>query len=122
MYKPWINFMAPFCPNLDLVDAHDTPAVDFGGKQVKPDIQIYSANCKRSGLSDMTQTEMTVEFKKAIVDDPFRDYPFRNDGPFERTSDAARDTLGQITLYATAHQAAQVRTHVFFVLVFPKLC
>ncbi|KAF8525572.1 hypothetical protein BU17DRAFT_83853 [Hysterangium stoloniferum] len=77
MYKPWINFMTPFCPNLDLVDAHDTPAVDFGGKRVNSDIQIYSGNCKRSGLSDMTQTEMTVEFKKAVVDDPFDD-----NGPF----------------------------------------
>ncbi|KAF8500704.1 hypothetical protein BU17DRAFT_72035, partial [Hysterangium stoloniferum] len=98
MYKPWINFMSPFCPNLDLVDAHDTPAVDFGGKQVKPDIQIFSANSKRSGLSDMTQTEMTVEFKKAVWDDAFSDQWF----------------LGAYS------QAAQFRTHVFLVLVFPN--
>ncbi|KAF8498372.1 hypothetical protein BU17DRAFT_72339 [Hysterangium stoloniferum] len=116
MYKPWINLLAKFCPNLELVDAHTTPAVDFGGKQVKPDIQIYSRNSKRSGLSDMTQTEMVVEFKLDKEDDAFND-----NGPFEHSSSkTARDTLGQITLYATAHQAAQFRTHVFLVLVFPK--
>ncbi|KAF8518562.1 hypothetical protein BU17DRAFT_66398 [Hysterangium stoloniferum] len=118
MYKSWIDLVGRFCPNLELVDAHSTPAVDFGGKQVKPDIQIYSANCRRSGLSDMTQTEMIVEFKLARGDDAFKD----DNGPsfFEHSSDAAHDTLGQITLYATAHQAAQFRTHVFLVLVFPK--
>ncbi|KAF8497624.1 hypothetical protein BU17DRAFT_59358, partial [Hysterangium stoloniferum] len=103
-----------FCPNLELVDAHTTPAVDFGGKQVKPDIQIYSPNFKRSGLSDITQTKMTVEFKIAVND------AFNDSGPFERSSKTARDTLGQITLYAMAHQAAQFRAHVFLVLVFPK--
>ncbi|KAF8521191.1 hypothetical protein BU17DRAFT_32639, partial [Hysterangium stoloniferum] len=81
---------------------------------VEPDIQIYSPNFKRSGLSDITQTKMTVEFKIA-VDDAFND-----SGPFEHSSKTACDTLGQITLYATAHQAAQFRTHVFLVLVFPK--
>ncbi|KAF8492242.1 hypothetical protein BU17DRAFT_59633 [Hysterangium stoloniferum] len=58
---------------------------------------------------------MTVEFKKAVWDDAFSD-----DGSLECTSKVALDTLGQITLYATAHQAAQFRTHVFLVLVFPN--
>ncbi|KAF8510661.1 hypothetical protein BU17DRAFT_55187, partial [Hysterangium stoloniferum] len=106
---------AKFCPNLELVDAHNTPAVDFGGKQVKTDIQIYSANCRRLGLSDVTQTEMIVEFKFTPEDDAFKD-----NGPsfFEHSSNTAHDTLGQITLYVTAHQAAQFRTHAFLVLVF----
>ncbi|KAF8512354.1 hypothetical protein BU17DRAFT_96330 [Hysterangium stoloniferum] len=111
MYKPW------FCPNLELVDAHNTPVVDLGGKQVKPDIQIYSANCRRSGLSDMTQTEMIVEFKFTPEDDTFKD---NRPSFFKHSSNTAHDTLGQITLYATAHQAAQFWTHVFLVLVFPK--
>ncbi|KAF8493807.1 hypothetical protein BU17DRAFT_103811 [Hysterangium stoloniferum] len=68
----------------------------------------------RSGLSDITQTKMTVEFKIAVND------AFNDSGPFERSSKTARDTLGQITLYAMAHQAAQFRAHVFLVLVFPK--
>ncbi|KAF8500009.1 hypothetical protein BU17DRAFT_30210, partial [Hysterangium stoloniferum] len=106
-----------FCPNLELVDAHNTPAVDLGGKQVKPDIQIYSANCRQSGLSDMTQTEMIVEFKFAPEDDTFKD---NRPGFFEHSSNTACDSLGQITLYAMAHQAAQFQTHVFLVLVFPK--
>jgi hypothetical protein len=63
----------------------------------------------------MTQTEMIVEFKNAVGDDAFNDK-----GPFEHNSTNARDTLGQVTLYATAHQAAQFRIHVFLVLVFPK--
>ncbi|KAF8488112.1 hypothetical protein BU17DRAFT_104381 [Hysterangium stoloniferum] len=99
MYKSWIDLVGRFCPNLELVDAHSTPAVDFGGKQVKPDIQSILPIAGDRALSDMTQTEMIF---------------------FEHSSDAAHDTLGQITLYATAHQAAQFRTHVFLVLVFPK--
>ncbi|KAF8500707.1 hypothetical protein BU17DRAFT_102383 [Hysterangium stoloniferum] len=117
MYKPWINLLAKFCPNLELVDAHSTPAVDFGGKQVKPDIQIYSPNSKRSGLSDMTQTEMVVEFKLDIEDDAFND-----NGPFEHSSSkTAPDTLGQITLYATAHQAAQFRNTCLPCPCFPQV-
>ncbi|KAF8497626.1 hypothetical protein BU17DRAFT_103228 [Hysterangium stoloniferum] len=95
MYKPWINLLAKLCPNLELVDAHTTPAVDFGGKQVKPDMQIYSPNSKRSGLSDMTQTEMVVEFKLDIED----------------------DALHYMRRHIKLHNSG---TPVFLVLVFPK--
>lgn len=63
---------------------------------------------------------MMVEFKFDDGDDPFDD---GSDNPvphtaLERDYDRARDTLGQITLYATAHQATQFRTHIFSALVF----
>jgi hypothetical protein len=61
------------------------------------------------------EAEILHECKYDSSDDAFQD-----DGPFERDTGAAYDTLGQITLYATAHMAAQFCTHVFSLLVFPK--
>ena len=56
------------------------------------------------------------EIKYSPGDDPFDD-----DSPgFERDTTQSRDTLGQICTYATAHAAAQFRTHVFSFLLFPK--
>ncbi|TFK59226.1 hypothetical protein BDN72DRAFT_781032 [Pluteus cervinus] len=57
-----------------------------------------------------------MEFKFDESDDPFHD----RSPSFQRDSIAARETLGQIYLAATAHLAAQFRTHVFTLLVFPK--
>ncbi|KAF8491559.1 hypothetical protein BU17DRAFT_104047 [Hysterangium stoloniferum] len=106
MYKPWINLLAKFCPNLELVDAHHHTCRGLWRKQVKPDIQIYSPNFKRSGLLDITQTKMTVEFKIA-VDDAFND-----SGPFERSSKTAPDTLGQITLYCDGTPSCTIPEHM----------
>ena len=41
-----------------------------------------------------------------------------NSPTFERIVNQARDTLGQIYTYTTAHAAAQLHTHIFFILVF----
>lgn len=39
---------------------------------------------------------------------------------FERATDAAQDTKGQITAYAVAQLATQFRIHIFSILVFPR--
>ena len=62
------------------------------------------------------EAEILHECKLAPSDDPFED----EDPSFERGTEKACDTLGQITLYATAHMAAQFRTHVFSLLILPK--
>jgi Fungal protein kinase len=56
------------------------------------------------------------EFKYVANDDPFDD----SSSCFERTATQARDTLGQICSYATAHAAAHFRIHLFSLLVFPQ--
>ena len=57
-----------------------------------------------------------AEFKYSPADDPFKD----SDPGFEHDSERSEKTLGQICTYATAHMAAQFRSHVFSLLVFPK--
>jgi hypothetical protein len=106
----------PFCPALELVDTHaHQAATSFHDKIIKPDVMIYSRDCPRIGTSDIRKAEILCEFKFYPSDDPFRDDGFLS---FEHDTAAARDTLGQITLYATAHMSARFVTYVFFILVF----
>jgi hypothetical protein len=55
----------------------------------------------------------------ACNDDPIGDVPVsdREKRSFLRDTNAAYDTLGQITSYAAAHLGAQFRTHIFSVLI-----
>jgi hypothetical protein len=57
---------------------------------------------------DIESAELIVEVKLDVLDDPLASYV------------TVTYTLGQLTRYATAHLAAQFRTHVFSILVFPK--
>ena len=108
-----------FCPNLDIVDTHNHPAPDYDGKLIKPDICIYTDKSGRAAMTpnDIKRVEIIGEFKYSENDDPFEDKVGK---PFERNSNSAKDTLGQITQYATAQLAAQFRTHAFSLLVFRK--
>ncbi|KAF8889310.1 hypothetical protein BD779DRAFT_1520893 [Infundibulicybe gibba] len=119
MYPLWITAVDPFCPDLETIDAHSHPAPDYDGKQIKPDICVYARGSGRGSatLNDIKRVEIIEEFKYYDSDDPFDDTVGQ---PFERVTSSARDTLGQITQYATAHLAAQFRTHVFSLLVFRK--
>jgi hypothetical protein len=58
-----------------------------------------------------------VEAKLNEQDDPFMVKP-TVDG-FLSNSERAQQTLGQLTSYATAHLAAQFRTHIFSILFSP---
>ena len=62
------------------------------------------------------EAEILHECKFVSSDDPFGNKGLN----FERGTSAAHDTLGQITLYATAQMAAQFRTHVFSLFILPK--
>ncbi|KAF8514450.1 hypothetical protein BU17DRAFT_94560 [Hysterangium stoloniferum] len=116
MYPTLMEALTPLCPELEFVDVHNHPAADFDGKEVKPDIGVYSTHCGRSGIMDIKKTEMLFEVKYSREDDPFEDN--RSRVFFHRETDAAIHTLGQITTYATAHQAAQFRSHAFSALLF----
>jgi len=139
MYKPWVvlryilvcptadspscskvEVMQAMCPDLVVVDTHGCPAGGFDCKEVKPDASLYDATTYERGtgrIQDIKKSQMMVEFKVSEGGDPFDDNPWN---PFERTDQTADETLGQITLYATAHAAAQYRTHIFSALVFPN--
>ena len=109
--------MEAFCPNLEGVNTSATPMITFSGKAIKPDITYYSSSGGSRG-SDVEGAELMMEVKVNDQDDPFED--LAKDKDFLRKSDRARQTLGQLTSYATAHLAAQFRTHVFSVLLFRR--
>ncbi|KAF8873779.1 hypothetical protein BD779DRAFT_1679046 [Infundibulicybe gibba] len=118
-----VRAVTPFCPDLELVDTHAEPAKPFDGKDITPSVIAYARSFRRTQTSDIVFAEIIPEFNYADTDDPFTDRPklsWSSDDPesFERDSRATRDTLGQITLYAAAHLAAQFRTHIFSLLVF----
>jgi hypothetical protein len=85
----------------------------FSGMTIKPDINYYNSS---ESLSDVENAELMVEVKFEEQDDPFEEVP--TDEGFLCGGDRARQTLGQVTSYATAHLAAQFRTHVFSILLF----
>ncbi|KAG5349061.1 hypothetical protein C0989_006259 [Termitomyces sp. Mn162] len=57
-----------------------------------------------------------LEVKYNDADDPFND----DSDSFSVTTQRGSKTLGQITGYATCHQAMEFRTHVFSALIFRK--
>jgi len=88
--------------------------------KVKPDIGIYAdENCPKNGEC-VTQAKLMLghgELKNDSLHEPFAlnqpRYSINAKHPFERDTVSARDTRGQITLYANAIQATQFRTHSF---------
>ncbi|KAF8632530.1 hypothetical protein AX17_004816 [Amanita inopinata Kibby_2008] len=77
---------------------------------------LCAESSRQSQRIDILNVEITHEFKLG-----YREHPFDDDLPgFERDEDRAWNTLGQITRHATAHVAAQFRTHIFMVLIFSQ--
>ena len=111
--------MEDFCPNLVGINTSNTPMTTFSGKIIKPDITYYNAPHTEVQRDDVESAELMVEAKFNEQDDPFEEVP-TNDKGFLCSGDRARQTLGQVTSYATAHLAAQFRTHVFSILLFRK--
>ena len=88
----------------------------FFGKTIKPDITYYNSPHSDAERADVESAELMIEAKFNQQDDPFREVPTVEG--FLCDSDRARQTLGQLTSYATAHLAAQFRTHIFSILLF----
>ena len=108
--------MAIFCPELEGSNTSDTQMKTFSNNSIKPDITYYNAPSVKK--ADVESAELMVEAKIHQDDDPFKDVPPSDD--FMCDNDRARQTLGQLTCYATAHLAAQFRTHVFSILLLPE--
>ncbi|TFK66287.1 hypothetical protein BDN72DRAFT_156273 [Pluteus cervinus] len=119
MYTKWIKALEPYCGGrIVQVDSHSQNTFDQDGHPFGPDITTYfDVPAKdRKEKCTLTQADMLLEFKYSSSDDPFDD----NGDSFERQTKGAKETLGQITVYATAQLARQFRTHIFSILVFPK--
>ncbi|KAG6834507.1 hypothetical protein H0H93_009258, partial [Arthromyces matolae] len=82
------------------------PYTIFDGQEIKPDLMGFK--------EEYTQTMLEVKIHNSS--DPFDDH---DPTSFVRSTQEARHTLGQITSYATCHQACQFRTHVFSFLILP---
>ncbi|KNZ77510.1 hypothetical protein J132_05258 [Termitomyces sp. J132] len=109
MYGHLVSYFNALCPSgLDFRDKHAKPITVFEGQDIKPDIIVYA--------EDEDETiEAMFEVKYHEADDPFDD---AREG-FVTTTIRASKTLGQITGYATCHQAIEFRTHAFSALIFP---
>ncbi|KAG6852665.1 hypothetical protein C0991_010102, partial [Blastosporella zonata] len=106
MYKPLVDAFASQCPQLVFNDEHNL-SVKYHDYEIQPDITIRDKKTN--------DTVAYVQVKVSPYNDPFDD----NNPGHIGDSVAARNTLGQITRYATAHQGLSFQTHVFSVLIFP---
>ncbi|KAH0579077.1 hypothetical protein H2248_003233 [Termitomyces sp. 'cryptogamus'] len=108
MYKHLVAYFKALCPSgLDFRDKHVKPIQVFEGQDITPDIIVYAKD-------EDEVIEAMFEVKYNDDDDPFDDV---REG-FVATTIRASQTLGQITGYATYHQAIEFRTHVFSALIF----
>ncbi|TFK62782.1 hypothetical protein BDN72DRAFT_375865 [Pluteus cervinus] len=118
MYSRWIDALNDVCkPEIVLRDTHDDRVPNQDDQKIGPDVTAY---CLRSNETvpeccDLGRAEILMEFKFNNADDPF----CGGGHVLERNTVAAKETLGQITMSATAQLALQFRTHAFSLLVFP---
>lgn len=110
--------MTKFLPEFEAVNCSASPdksqASEFNFA-VKPDVAIYQASAPKKGLMDVSCVDIIVEFKYETGDDPFRCIE-DNAEDFAATQ-AASNTLGQLTCYASAHLGAQWCTCVYSVFI-----
>ncbi|GJJ09164.1 hypothetical protein Clacol_003386 [Clathrus columnatus] len=112
-YQALVNALQPICSNFEFRDTNRERVKTFQGYRIAPDVCVFN---RGSDDVDITQAEIMMELKSDKTDDPFAD---ESKVSFVKESIAGRETLGQTTVYAAAHQASQFRTHAFSVLVFP---
>ncbi|GJJ09168.1 hypothetical protein Clacol_003390 [Clathrus columnatus] len=112
-----VNAVQPICSNFELRDVHSNPMHAFESLEIQPDLCVFNRNISDTDLCDPSKTEIMLKLSTDSED------PFDDNGKYEigrNGSRAGRYTLGQITAYAAAQHAAQFRTHIFSILLFPK--
>ncbi|CAA7266257.1 unnamed protein product [Cyclocybe aegerita] len=126
MYDPLIQALSPFCQGISLVNTAGVSDPESGAllnRSIKPDISCYKKGRTPPPDSCITRARDMITFlelKVRDVDEPFDTK--RMGGPFERAANNARDTRGQLTVYANAIQAMQFRTHAFAVYINKARC
>ncbi|KIK64843.1 hypothetical protein GYMLUDRAFT_402826 [Collybiopsis luxurians FD-317 M1] len=114
----------------------------YGGNHaIKPDISLYSTARGSKPPCQASEMELCAEFKFDPGDEPFRittgdesdkslertsgkdrDIKRCLEDPFECDTKAARETRGQLAVYANAIQASQYRTRTFTVCIRKTVC
>jgi hypothetical protein len=108
-------------PELKFVDTHPKP--DTQRDTLTPDISIYTIDNQPRGdaKTDFSKMDLFVELKSAARSDPFDDPPPHSKAGefcfFEKDTNDARQTRGQLASYAAALTGSQFRVHNFCVLV-----
>ncbi|KAH9162842.1 hypothetical protein EDB89DRAFT_1801584, partial [Lactarius sanguifluus] len=127
-YEPFVKTTECFAPGLLVVNSSGSPdcnpQLDFPFK-IKPDVSIYPANSPSDTLTNSALAEIFIEFKWNTDDDPFQEVHNVQCArcgdaavtSFLRESKAAKDTLGQITAYASAQLGSQFRTYVYSIFI-----
>ncbi|KAH9030573.1 hypothetical protein EDB83DRAFT_1848361 [Lactarius deliciosus] len=127
-YGPFVKATESFAPGLLVVNSSGSPdcnpRLNFPFK-IKPDVSVYPANSPSDTLTDSALAEIFIEFKWNTDDDPFQEVHNAQCArcgdaavtSFLRESKAAKDTLGQITAYASAQLGSQFRTHVYSIFI-----
>ncbi|CAA7265129.1 unnamed protein product [Cyclocybe aegerita] len=125
MYEPLITALLPFCQGIELLNTSGVEDPDsgvFSGRRIKPDISCYKNECVPVADSCITQAHLMstcIEVKNNYEDEPFT---LKKNEEFEVDTSSARDTRGQLTVYANAIQALQSRTHTLTIFINKSRC
>ncbi|KAE9408897.1 hypothetical protein BT96DRAFT_626400 [Gymnopus androsaceus JB14] len=133
-----ISLMKPYLKKgWVLVDTHKHPDPDshtvWGDHKIEPDMALYeTAREPEAPLCQASQMASVGEFKLDPIDEPFhidaglkkatKTKGGKKTKPFERETEAAKATRGQLTVYINAIQASQHRTRTFAFYVHRKWC
>jgi hypothetical protein len=105
------------CPNLAAIS---TSTMRRRTSMVKKSNLMFPSTSKRATIlkkpQDIKISEMMLEFKVRAPDDAFNERLDSSEEAFEQQTNSTKVTSGQITQHASAHQAAQYRTHTFSAL------
>ena len=111
-----------FAPSLEFINS--STHLDCSGRlefsfDIKPDVCVYTNTSMRQGPMDITHAELLIEYKWHSADDPFcKPTTDKNDQQtFLHNSKASTDTIGQITLYATAQLGSQFHVCIYSILI-----
>ncbi|EEB98989.1 hypothetical protein MPER_01404, partial [Moniliophthora perniciosa FA553] len=107
-----------FTPDLDAVitaNVSDDVAWEHQKHLIKPDLSLYCKGISRPRTTVLPDILAFFEFKPKASSSGFRDNGVP--GVFEKDTNLARETRGQLATYAGAMMAVQFRTHVFAVEV-----
>lgn len=116
--------MAPFLKGMTLVDTsnrYDTAYAQHN-LELKPDVCFYRSRDDDIRNTNFSNMELWIEFVPRRSQDPFT-HPAKSTHPeFEYSrSDETKETISQLTSYATACMSSQFRPHIFSISIFSAI-
>ncbi|KIJ59178.1 hypothetical protein HYDPIDRAFT_118768 [Hydnomerulius pinastri MD-312] len=131
MYEPFKAAIEGCVPDMEVVDSSkNTNGARIGAFDLKPDICLYAAGVERTGATDFSAMELWIEFKAHTKFEPFDDpkeahviksqktlKDYSAGHRFEKLTQDAIRTRGQLTAYSLAQIGSQFRQFAFSVLI-----